>query len=134
MDPQPRNCPFCEIIAGRSRAEIVGRTRDSVLFVPLNPVRAGHVLIVPREHVPDAAADPVIAARSAQDAAGWADRRGVAYNLITSGGRDATQTVYHLHWHYVPRGPGDDGLPLPWTPQGGGHWSARSGTRTESPT
>ncbi len=36
-------------------------------------------------------------------------------NLITSAGREATQTVFHLHIHVVPRRDGD-GLALPWTP------------------
>jgi histidine triad (HIT) family protein len=38
-----------------------------------------------------------------------------AANLITSKGSAATQTVFHLHVHLVPRQV-DDGLPLPWTP------------------
>lgn len=38
------------------------------------------------------------------------------FNLITSSGRWATQTVKHLHIHYVPRRK-DDGLTLPWTGQ-----------------
>jgi diadenosine tetraphosphate (Ap4A) HIT family hydrolase len=39
-----------------------------------------------------------------------------AANFITSAGRDATQTVFHLHIHIVPRHAGD-GLALPWTGQ-----------------
>ena len=34
-------------------------------------------------------------------------------NLITSKGRPATQSVFHLHLHLVPRKV-DDGLALPW--------------------
>ncbi len=37
-------------------------------------------------------------------------------NLITSKGEAATQSVFHLHVHIVPRQEGDR-LPLPWTPQ-----------------
>lgn len=37
-------------------------------------------------------------------------------NIITSKGSLATQTVFHLHVHLVPRAAGD-GLPLPWTPR-----------------
>jgi histidine triad (HIT) family protein len=37
-------------------------------------------------------------------------------NLSTSKGEAATQSVFHLHVHVVPRQEGDR-LPLPWTPQ-----------------
>jgi len=36
------------------------------------------------------------------------------FNLITSAGKNATQSVFHLHVHLVPRVAGD-GLSLPWT-------------------
>jgi histidine triad (HIT) family protein len=36
------------------------------------------------------------------------------YNIITSMGEYATQTVFHLHVHIVPRRL-NDGLHLPWT-------------------
>ena len=38
------------------------------------------------------------------------------YNLITSAGIPATQSVLHLHIHIVPRYE-NDGLHLPWTDQ-----------------
>lgn len=37
-------------------------------------------------------------------------------NFITSAGPAATQSVFHLHVHLVPRFE-DDGLILPWTGQ-----------------
>jgi diadenosine tetraphosphate (Ap4A) HIT family hydrolase len=46
----------------------------------------------------------------------YAGRIGGDYNLITSSGSAATQTVPHMHIHYVPRR-ADDGLHLPWTGQ-----------------
>lgn len=109
-------CVFCEIVAGHAPANILGRTRDSLIFEPLRPVTLGHVLVVPHEHVADAAEAPEVTARVMRDAAGWAARAGCAFNLITSAGAEATQTVFHLHAHYVPRRAGD-GLTLPWTGQ-----------------
>ncbi|MFE7574704.1 HIT family protein [Streptomyces sp. NPDC057521] len=42
-----------------------------------------------------------------------------SYNLITSKGRAATQSVTHLHLHLAPRRNGDS-LALPWDPRGEG--------------
>lgn len=106
-------CTFCDIVAGRAPAEIVQRWPDAIAFVPLNPVCTGHVLVVPRVHVPDFAADPEVSAATMRRAAQLAGA-GPA-NLITSRGRAATQTQFHLHLHLVPRDAGD-GLALPWDP------------------
>lgn len=47
----------------------------------------------------------------------WAARAGTgACNLIASRGPEATQSVYHLHLHLIPRLK-HDGLALPWTGQ-----------------
>ncbi len=35
------------------------------------------------------------------------------FNLLTSVGSAATQTIRHLHWHIVPREEGDR-ISLPW--------------------
>lgn len=109
-------CMFCEIVEFRAPADRIHDTPDTSAFVPLNPVTPGHVLIVPTRHVRDAAEDPEVTARTMADAAKLAGLYGVPFNLITSAGADATQTVFHLHIHYVPRRPGD-GLALPWTGQ-----------------
>lgn len=49
-----------------------------------------------------------------ESAAAYGEAMGTDFNLITSAGAAATQTVAHLHVHYVPRRTGD-GLGLPWT-------------------
>lgn len=116
-----RNCVFCEIVQrGRTDddAPFVYETTFSVVFEPLNPVTPGHLLVVPRKHVTDFAWSPTVFGESARDAARFVAMR-VAhgdedYNLITSKGEAATQTVRHLHIHLVPRRTGD-GLQLPWS-------------------
>jgi histidine triad (HIT) family protein len=87
------------------------------VFEPLNPVTPGHLLVVPWEHIPDAASGPDIAADVMRWAALTVQRLGVPANIITSVGAGATQSVFHLHIHIVPRRLGD-GLHLPWTGQG----------------
>ena len=105
-------CVFCaRVHRGEYDAEHPGFS-----FEPLNPVTPGHRLFVPSVHVTDAAEDPAVTAEVYRAAAEYARRVGRPFNLITSAGPAATQSVYHLHVHYVPRADGD-GLHLPWTDQ-----------------
>lgn len=110
-------CVFCEIVARRLPAERVdAATLRSIAIVPLGPVTPGHVLFIPHVHVADAAEDPWVTADVMADAAHFARRQRRPFNLITSAGSEASQSVFHLHVHYVPRMAGDR-LALPWTEQ-----------------
>lgn len=112
------NCVFCQIIKGEAPARMVASWPEAIAFHPLNPVTPGHVLAVPTKHVADfmenanVAADTMrfasVVAQSISSKADW--------NLITSKGTTATQTIGHFHIHLVPRRAGD-GLKLPWTSQ-----------------
>ncbi|MEU3792212.1 HIT domain-containing protein [Streptomyces fructofermentans] len=112
--PAPAPCVFCDIIAGRAPAEVVHEWDDVLAIVPLNPVTEGHLLVIPKVHVVDFGHDPRISAATMRRAAELAAEQWC--NVITSRGRVATQTVFHLHVHIVPRREGD-GLALPWTAQ-----------------
>jgi len=105
-------CPFCEIVAGRAPATIVQQWDDAVAIVPLGPVVDGHLLVIPTVHVSDFTTDPAVSAATMRRASELAAGMG-SYNVITSKGRPATQSVFHLHLHLVPRAV-DDGLALPW--------------------
>lgn len=106
-------CVFCEIVAGRAPADVLGTTPDVLIITPLGPVTPGHVLLIPKRHVADASEDLLLTADVMAVAAVYARRLGRPFNLITSAGREATQSVFHLHVHYVPRA-ADDGLMVPW--------------------
>ncbi|GHC39953.1 hypothetical histidine triad (HIT) protein [Streptomyces anthocyanicus] len=110
MTEQP--CPFCEIVAGRAPATVVADWPETFAIVPLNPVVDGHLLVIPKAHVTDFVADPATSATTMLRAADLAGGHPAgSMNLITSRGRAATQSVWHLH--LVPRAEGD-GLALPW--------------------
>ncbi|MGP9023203.1 HIT domain-containing protein (plasmid) [Streptomyces sp. BR1] len=115
MDTDTRTCVFCSIVAGEAPATVVREWDDVLAIRPRGGVHEGHVLVLPRVHVADAGADPQIAARTMACAAELMAELPSA-NIITSKGAEATQSVYHLHLHVVPRSTGD-ALPLPWTPQ-----------------
>lgn len=106
-------CPFCEINTGRAPATFVHEWSDTIAIVPLNPITEGHTLIIPKTHVPDFATDPQVSATTMRRAAQLMQQTDRPMNLITSRGREATQSVFHLHLHLVPRAE-NDGLALPW--------------------
>ncbi|MEU8958578.1 HIT domain-containing protein [Streptomyces sp. NPDC048518] len=109
------SCIFCVIAAGRAPATVIRDWGDVIAIVPRGPCTPGHVLVIPRTHVADIGEDPMVSARTMACAAELAAKLPAA-NVITSKGAEATQTVFHLHVHVVPRSAGD-ALPLPWTPQ-----------------
>jgi histidine triad (HIT) family protein len=108
------NCPFCDRV---TYGEYDYENVSNVAFRPLRPVTPGHFLVVPRKHVASALEAPSRAASALAFAAHLAAGMGLeAANFITSAGGAATQTVFHLHVHVVPRRDGD-GLALPWSGQ-----------------
>lgn len=104
-------CPFCDRIQRGEYDELFGAVAR---FEPLNPVTPGHMLFVPSLHVEHPNWGAV--GNAMNHAELFASGQPWDFNLITSSGRAATQTISHVHVHYVPRREGD-GLPLPWTGQ-----------------
>ena len=101
------SCPFCDMFSSSDK--------DIINIEPLNPIVEGHRIIIPREHVKDFSDDVEVTGRVMKYAAELGKKIGEV-NLITSKGVNATQSVFHLHVHLVPRKEGD-GLSLPWTGQ-----------------
>ena len=105
-----QHCDFCAIARGDDRSvEVVCEGESWIAFFPLGPATPGHTLVIPRKHVADLwktepalGADlirAVIRVGNAIDASLNPD----GMNLITSAGKVAEQTVFHLHLHIVPR-------------------------------
>jgi histidine triad (HIT) family protein len=47
------NCIFCEIALGNAPAQIVHRTPEVLVIVPIEPVVDGHLLVLPQKHSVD---------------------------------------------------------------------------------
>ena len=100
------DCLFCKIVAGEVPAEVVVETDRAVAFRDLDPQAPTHVLVVPREHHPDAAAlaasDAVASAHLVEVAAQVVEQDGAAdYRLVFNTGPGAGQTVFHAHLHVL---------------------------------
>jgi histidine triad (HIT) family protein len=105
------DCVFCEIVSGRTQAEMVLERDHVVGFLDVRPLFKGHVLLVPREHVetlPDLPAeqrDGFLAA--AQDIATAVKEALGAQGSFMAINNTVSQSVPHLHLHVVPRTKGD---------------------------
>ena len=101
------SCVFCEKITHDDGVTEVGRL-GVFYFEPLNPIVPGHLLFVSREHVENAKISSGLTGLIFTAAATYARGRNEDFNLIVNCGPAATQTVQHLHIHYVPRTMGGD--------------------------
>jgi len=99
---------FCAIAAGDLPADVVAASELAVAFRDLHPIASTHALVVPRDHLDDAAAITADHGRVVAEmlvlARGVAHSDGVAtsgYRLVMNVGRDSGNTVGHLHLHVI---------------------------------
>lgn len=111
------DCLFCRIVAGEIPATVVYRSERVLAFRDLDPQAPSHVLVIPVQHHPDAAAvaaadptllaDLVLAAREVADAE---DIIAGGYRMVFNTGAGAGQSVFHCHLHLL------GGRPFGWPP------------------
>jgi len=106
-EPRAPGCPFCAIAAGESPASVVLRDDRVCAFLDARPVLKGHVLVVPRAHVPtfldlpDADAGPFFA--TVRRLAVAVERALEADGSFVATNNKVSQSVPHFHVHIVPR-------------------------------
>jgi histidine triad (HIT) family protein len=112
-------CVFCKIIAGELPSAKVWDDPDVMAILDINPIAAGHLLVMPKGHyetlcdVPASVAGRLI--EVVQEVAGALLKAVAAegFNVIMNNGRCANQLVPHAHFHIVPRSSGD-GIRFGW--------------------
>ncbi len=120
----PGDCIFCKIVAGELPATIVQEDERTIAFMDISPATRGHALVIPRAHATDlheiSDEDLQACALAARRlAVRQRERLGAdGVNVINSCGAAAWQTVFHFHFHVIPRYIGDP-LELPWVPEPG---------------
>src|SRR5687767_15796558 len=50
QSPSSGHCIFCDLIRGAAEVSICYEDATAIAFLDIQPVNAGHVLVVPREH------------------------------------------------------------------------------------
>lgn len=102
------NCLFCKIIAGEIPSTKVYEDDKVYAFRDIAPVAPVHILVIPKEHIPSAAAvtaeNSGVVAHIFEVAAKIAEEEGLTamgYRVLTNIGQYGGQTVHHLHFHII---------------------------------
>jgi len=113
MNTDP-NCIFCKIVAGELPAALVADDEATISFMDINPLNAGHLLVIPRDHHESIGTVPgnvlshmALVAQSLASALRASPVRTEGINLYLSDGAAAGQEVPHAHMHVIPRFAGD---------------------------
>lgn len=102
-------CIFCDIVARTSFAEIVYEDEKIISFLDIRPVNHGHTLVIPKQHFENfLSVPPQILSQltgTAQHIAQALKRslNADGFNLIVNHGAAAGQTIFHFHFHIIPR-------------------------------
>lgn len=110
---------FSKIARGEIPSARVLETDRAFAFLDINPVNTGHVLLIPKEpfatvaDLPDDLAAHLgsLLPRLCRAVKSVTGASGV--NVIANNGPVAGQTIFHIHWHIIPRHP-DDAVHWPW--------------------
>lgn len=109
------NCIFCQIAERKAPAKIIYENENVICFLPKKVEVYGHTLVVPKKHYADLYDIPV---EILCDLVKVAQKLTLEYkkkigatgmNLMHASGKDGQQSVFHFHFHLLPRFK-DDGL------------------------
>lgn len=119
---QEKDCIFCKIIRGEIPSKKVFEDDRVYAFHDINPVAPVHILIVPKKHIFGIQKleeeDECLVGHMFYVARKIAEEQELApdenlnggYRLVFNVGKDAGQSVFHLHLHLI------GGRPMGWPP------------------
>jgi len=114
------DCVFCKIRDGKLPAMKVYEDERTLVFMDINPLNAGHCLVVTKTHAAtiwEASEADLQAAITVAKKIALALREAVkpdGLNLLQASGAAAFQSVPHFHLHLIPRW-NNDGKGFDWT-------------------
>jgi len=102
------DCIFCKIIKREIPSTVVYEDEKVLAFKDISPVAPVHVLIIPKIHIEnvmeldeqnvDVLKEIHLAAKKIAIKTGLGEK---GFRLITNCGKEAGQTVFHLHYHLI---------------------------------
>jgi histidine triad (HIT) family protein len=111
------DCIFCKIVNKEIPAKVLYENETLMVFMDINPATYGHLLVIPKDHyqdtsdTPDEVLQKIIVTAKEYGIKSKEKLGADGFNIVNASGKDAQQSVFHLHYHVVPRYK-EDGLNL----------------------
>ena len=102
------DCLFCKIVAGEIPSSKVYEDDVCYAFNDIAPQAPTHFLVVPKAHIGSVSevdsGNSAVVAHIFEVIAKLAKEKGMdSYRVVSNIGEQAGQSVFHLHFHIVPR-------------------------------
>ena len=103
------DCIFCDIVNKKENAEVLFENEHVISFLDIRPVNFGHALVIPKIHYENFLAVPSNHLNELIDITQYLSKyikQGLnadGFNIIVNNGAAAGQTIYHFHFHIIPR-------------------------------
>jgi len=107
------NCVFCKIVKGEIPCYKIWENKDFLCFLDINQISRGHILVIPKNHFNNVVdCDDKILGKlnivCKKMGLKLKDKLGASgFNILNASGKDAQQSVSHLHYHVIARYPED---------------------------
>ncbi|MDP1994609.1 MAG: HIT family protein [Ignavibacteria bacterium] len=102
-------CIFCDIVERKEKAEILFEDEKIISFLDINPFNVGHSLVIPKTHyenfleVPNDIFGEMFSVVQQLTKGVVTGLNADGYNILSNNGRAAGQSVFHCHFHIIPR-------------------------------
>lgn len=102
-------CIFCNIQNRKAEAEIIFEDENILAFLDVQPVNFGHTLVIPKKHydnfltIPKDELDKLTYATQFISGIVKRSLNADGFNVISNNGNSAGQSVFHFHFHIIPR-------------------------------
>ncbi len=117
------DCIFCKIIKGEIPSYKVYEDEFTYAFLDLNNDGLGHVLVIPKKHCTNVLDCDTATLSCIMDSVKLISNHLVdncgfdGVNILNASGEGAEQSVFHLHFHILPRKQNDGFKTFPKLPE-----------------
>lgn len=102
------DCIFCKIVNKEIPAKILFESENSIAFPDISPKAPTHILFIPKKHIESldklTVEDEKIIGKLMIEISEFARTQGLeknGYRIVNNMGKDAGQTVFHIHFHLL---------------------------------